>query len=128
MAGINIDLSQTTAAAVLETLRVRKAQLERELAEMNRGIFQLEAITKSESGQTVAPDRSNYTVAEKRIRGQLIKTLPWGSTATEIVAETDISRATVYRLLNAMKDDGEVLQSEDGHWLLVANHIPKQKS
>ncbi|MGA2692623.1 MAG: helix-turn-helix domain-containing protein [Opitutaceae bacterium] len=127
MAGINIDLSRTSASAVLTTLRIRRGELERELAEVVKGIGQLETITLGQPSEPKMDDRGNYTVAEKAIRKQLIQTLPWGATAAEIVDETGVSRATVYRLLNAMKDDGEVLQSEDGHWILVSGYIPKPK-
>jgi sugar-specific transcriptional regulator TrmB len=127
MAGVKFDLSQTTASAVLTTLRIRKGELERELAEVDKGINQLESIAGAPS-EPVAPSRENYTVAEKAIRSHLIRTIPWGATVAEIVEETAVSRATVYRLLSAMRDDGEVIQSEDGHWLLVANYQPKPKA
>jgi DNA invertase Pin-like site-specific DNA recombinase len=122
MAGLNIDINGSSASAVLATLRIRKGEIERELSEINRGISQLEATTQ---GAPSEPIDANYTVAERAIRKHLIATIPWGATAAEIMEETGVSRATVYRLLNAMKEKREVLQAPNGNWLLVTNYIPE---
>ena len=128
MAGIQFDVKGTTASAVLQTLRFRASELEKELAEIKRGIEQLERVAASAEGQTQDFRRGNYTVAERKIRDQLIETVPWGATAAEITEATGVSRATVYRLLNAMKNDGEVMQAENGNWLLNPYNIPKSKT
>lgn len=103
---------------MLHTLKLRRGALAREMAEVERAIQQLQQIVDSEGKPNPNFDRSNYTVAERRIREHLVLTLPWGATAAEIVDATGISRASVYRILGELKEAGEVIQSDDGHWLL----------
>lgn len=127
MAGLNFDVRGATASTMLHTLRLRHGELARELAEVERGIHQLEQIVDAEGKSTSAFDRSNFTVAERKIREQLVVTLPWGATAAEIMEATGLSRATVYRILGELKQTGEAIQSEDGHWLLPAPSAPKSQ-
>ncbi|HEY5228980.1 MAG TPA: hypothetical protein VIJ19_10585 [Opitutaceae bacterium] len=127
MAGINFDVSGTTANAVMQTLITRKTQLLEELEEIERGIAQLGQIAAEEKDGAALFKRSNYGVAETRIRELLMKRIPVGATVAEIVQECDISRATAYRLIKEMVLDRQIQTGRPGYWVLNPTYQPRSK-
>ena len=126
MAGINLDLSKTSATAVTLSLKIERDRLKTELESVERAIAQLEKVSELEMPEQTDSGRIKHGETRRAVMDYLLTVAsPYAATLEEIVQGLGTAQSTTYKALKSMEEEKTLTYlKKQKAWIPSARLLP----
>jgi predicted Rossmann fold nucleotide-binding protein DprA/Smf involved in DNA uptake len=119
MAGLTIDVSDTSAAAIAATLRMECDRLKAELRKAERALDQVEKLIGLPTPEQTESGRMKHGETEKAVLATMERMSPYTISQQSIMEAIGSSHTTTYRVLKRLESEQVIRQMPGGNWILT---------
>lgn len=121
---ITLDLKGTSATAIMTTLKLRQAELEEELADVNSALQQLEKLGNLPLPEKTEGGNVKHGQTEKAVMDYLITVAsPYEASEEQLTEHLGTTRTTTRRALMKLVQEGKIRRTTNGNWIIKQGPI-----
>lgn len=126
---ITLDLKGTSAEAISQTLRIRRDQLQDELASIDDALAQLSKIADMPKPEQTDTGRLKHGETEKAVLEYLKRAvIGWEVNQEELMQRLGTSHTSTFRALKKLESEGKIRRGPKGNWVLANDHLDADTS